>query len=281
MLQEFELQAHRPVMAEGAVQVPGCGVRRIWGAMRAWAASISARVDGHGEPRGFCRSVQMATGRPWRRGRAGRERIVLHLSRDRAPRSTPQAHRAGRPAPRPAAGRCDQVVGRKAGPAQQRAAQVHARPVGRALHLLRLRQRPAAVQRPEGKFGMHLVDARQQVGPARAAARRSRGSWGRWQSPAARPCAAVRGGEREVAGLAIIGGLDRAARGNGEDGGLPRAEKRAGSAAPARAREPSVRSGSPMGMSTAIIAGRSGASAMAARDERRHDAVDLRIVHSA
>ena len=160
-------------------------------------------------------------------------------SRDRAPRSTPRAHRAGRPAPRrgAAAPRSERRADRLASGARGAG---EARPIGPPFTFFgsgeRFRRsatrRPArdAPRRRAGEIGpgaqqgVDLADLGED-GKAlpRHLARRAR----RWRRRWGRP--------------RVVGRLDGAARGNGEDGGLPRAEQRPHQAAPAPG--PVLRSG--------------------------------------
>ena len=218
-------------------------------------------------------------------GRVGKG-LVLHLSRDRAPRSTPQAHRAGRPWAAPRGGSAAiRPSGRRPDRSNSSPAQVHARPVGRALHLLRQRQPDRrAVQRPEGKFGMHLVDARpSRSGRGRAAARRSRGSWGRWQSPAATLFATgPRWRRRWRRPPGIIRGLDGAAAREWRRCKTARsAEERTGSAAPAPGPSLQCAPAGRWACRRRSTAGRSRRIGDGGKGRRRHDAVDLRIVDPA
>ena len=104
-------------------------MRRIWGAMRAWAASISVRVMVMVEPSrllaerpdGDRQAVSFAAGRVGK----GLSSTSREIERHGQPRKRIEQIVLGR-APRRK--RLDQALGQKAGPAQQLSAQVHAGP---------------------------------------------------------------------------------------------------------------------------------------------------------
>ena len=211
--------------------------------------------------------AQIAIGKP-NASRSGGSGNGCATPREDAPRRPPRkrAHRSCRRAPRPWAAAAG-TAARKSRVEQQIGGAARARLVaGRLFHLLRLVERAVAIEAPERDFGMHLEHAR----AAAAASARRKPSTSRIFGASMNSCFETLRGGSEVS-RARSGRPRDSRRQRAPPATAPRtptiaARRAIGRTAFSAARPPwRARSGSPIGMSTAMTAGASGAAITSAK----------------